>query len=316
MALGGLAACACAGGPPILVNVAGAQASDQAQLATGSDLSRRMTAPVRINGEGPFAFAVDTGANRTVISLELAGRLGLPPGPAANVHGVAGVERAETAAIDRLEVGNVASQKLVAPALSRARLGVDGLLGVDVFRNRRVLMNFIENRLIISADQAAASSVFGMRETASAGLGANLGRRVVVPARYRFGQLIIIGADMARRPVTAFVDSGSESTVGNTALRRLAYDKGGAPQPVRFRVPVLSATGQTAEGELGTMPLLRIGGLNITGMTTVFADLHVFELWDLMDRPSLLLGMDVMRQFNAIELNYARRQVAFHLKGT
>jgi hypothetical protein len=79
-------------------------------------------------------------------------------------------------------------------------------------------------------------------------------------------------------------------------------------------VPVLSATGQTAEGELRVMPLLRVGGLSITGLMAVFADLHVFDIWELTRRPSLLLGMDVLRNFNAIELNYPRRYIAFHLK--
>ena len=58
---------------------------------------------------------------------------------------------------------------------------------------------------------------------------------------------------------------------------------------------------------------LGIGGLSFTGLTTVFSDLHVFEIWGLMQRPSLLLGMDILGRFNAIELNYARRQVVFYL---
>jgi hypothetical protein len=45
----------------------------------------------------------------------------------------------------------------------------------------------------------------------------------------------------------------------------------------------------------------------------VFADLHVFDIWDLAKRPSLMLGMDVLGRFNAIELNYARREIAFYL---
>ena len=55
-----------------------------------SDLCSRMTAPVRINGQGPFPFVVDTGANRTVISAELAARLGLSKGPDQAVNDAAG----------------------------------------------------------------------------------------------------------------------------------------------------------------------------------------------------------------------------------
>ena len=41
----------------------------------------------------------------------------------------------------------------------------------------------------------------------------------------------------------------------------------------------------------------------------MFADLHIFKLWDLADRPAILIGVDVMRHFEGIELDYASRKV-------
>lgn len=314
VALGGLAAGACAGPRTALVNLAGAQAPDPAALATGLDVSSRMTAPVRINGQGPFQFVVDTGANRTVLSAELADSLDLRPGPVANVHGVAGVEPTRTAAINELRVGSVVSRNLLAPRLPRQRLGADGLIGVDVLRNRKVLMDFRRNELLISADSLRDLGALDLRQESTGQRQTGLGPKVSVPARFRFGQLIIIGADVRRRPVTAFLDSGSQSTVGNSAMGTLVSADLSAPRRMRLSVPVLSATGQTAMGELGVTPLLKIGGLTITGLPTVFADLHVFDLWGLQDRAALLIGVDVMRQFNAIELDYRDRKVSFFLK--
>jgi predicted aspartyl protease len=287
----------------------------QARLDIGADASKRITAPVHINGQGPFDFVVDTGANRTVVSVELAAALSLPDGGPSNVHGVAGVEVAPTAIINLLEADAIAVRGLRAPALARDRLGADGLLGVDVLHDRRVVINFVQRKLTISADRSITRDLsgFDLRRSAT-GNHEDLGFRVAVPARYRFGQLIIIGADVRGRGVTAFVDSGSQCTVGNNALRRLALDSGPADTTAaRYLVPVLSATGQTAQGELGRVPLLRIGGMDIVGLSTVFADLHVFEIWDLMKRPSLLIGMDILSRFNAIELNYAKREVVFYL---
>lgn len=323
--LGGVAA-GCAGAPnrgPVLVNLTvpppppAPPAPDEAHLETGLDPSLRMTAPVRINGKGPFTFVVDSGANRSVVAIELAHELGLPSAGVANVHGVAGVEPAETVHVDLLEVDAVETRDLRAPALSRLRLGADGLIGVDVLRDRRVLMNFLRGELSISSQSGDLDSrgAFDMKRSGT-GLSSGLGKPIIVPARYRFGQLIIVGADVARHRVTAFVDTGSQSTVGNNALRSAVMESGAAPKAVRSVVPVLSATGQTAQAELGVLPQLRIGGLSINGLTTAFADLHVFKLWDLLDRPSLLLGMDVLRQFTAIELNYARRHIAFYLRSS
>ena len=42
--------------------------------------------PVMINGQGPFDFVIDTGADRTVVSQELAKRLNLPESGTAVLH--------------------------------------------------------------------------------------------------------------------------------------------------------------------------------------------------------------------------------------
>lgn len=288
---------------------------DAVRLSTGGDANGRVTVPVKLDGQGPFDFVLDTGANSSVVSVELAAKLGLRDGGPAQVHGIAGVEPAPTVLVGRLEADSIAIRDLRLPALLAERLGADGLLGVDVLRNRRVLMDFVGHRVTIGVAHNAAPepSAFDLRQS-STGASLELGRRIVVPARYRFGQLIIIGADVAGRGVTAFLDSGSQSTVGNNALRRMVFEGAPSdPRATRYQVPVLSATGQTARGELGRMPLLRVGGLDITGLTTVFSDLHVFDIWGLSRRPSLLLGMDILGRFNAIELNYARRDVSFYL---
>ncbi|MGH6996707.1 MAG: aspartyl protease family protein [Phenylobacterium sp.] len=319
-----LTGCAAPRPPPVLINMADVPppplakppGDDGADLATDADMSGRVTAPVRINGQGPFDFVVDTGANRTVITSELAARLGLPDAGPADVHGVAGIEPSNTAIIDLLQVDAVETRSIRAPTLSRSRLGADGLLGVDVLRGRRVTIDFLKDEFRITPSRGPGAPKTDLAVSAAAAsrlpqADALSGRQIVVPARYRFGQLIIIGADVSGRPVTAFMDSGSQSTVGNEALHKLVI--GPEIRAPRYVVPVLSATGQTAQGELAVLPLLRIGGLDITGLTTVFADLHVFDIWQLKAKPSLLIGIDAMRQFDANTLDYGRRQVLLYL---
>ena len=60
------------------------------EVATGLDRALRMTVPVMINGQGPFDFVVDTGADRTVISEELAKQLNLPQTGTATLHAMGG----------------------------------------------------------------------------------------------------------------------------------------------------------------------------------------------------------------------------------
>ena len=130
-------------------------------------------------------------------------------------------------------------------------------------------------------------------------------------ASYITGQLIVIDADLGGVPVVAFLDSGSQNTVGNLQLYERLKRKPELLSPRPLVVQLLSATGQTARGEFTRVPALRLGGLAIENISAVFADLHVFKLWNLLDRPAILVGIDVMRHFEGVDLDFAGRKVTF-----
>ena len=113
---------------------------------------------------------------------------------------------------------------------------------------------------------------------------------VIVPARQRFGQLTIVDAEVNGVPVTAFLDSGAETTVGNLALRDAVMIREPGLRAQVIVVQLVSATGQMVSGELSRIPPLRLGGLRIGNLSCVFADLHTFRIWDLLDRPAILVG--------------------------
>lgn len=116
-------------------------------LALSHDAASRLTVSVTIDGKGPFNFVIDTGSDRTVISRELASRLGLPKGPDVMLHGSAGVDQVETAVISRLSIGNRAVEAVDAPVLAAANLGADGMLGIDSLRDEHIVMDFKNNTL-------------------------------------------------------------------------------------------------------------------------------------------------------------------------
>lgn len=276
-------------------------------LETAFDAARRMTVPVMVQGRGPFQFVVDTGANRTVISQELAATLGLAPQGSLPVHGIAGVEPAPMFRLARLQVGGSFAYGVEAPGLPAAKLGADGLLGVDALRNRRVSLDFRNNRFEIATSNKGAA----MGRGDDTRLGDRGPQIVSVPARYRFGQLVIVGADVAGAPVSAFLDSGAQISVGNLALKRAVLQMRPELAERFVQTPLISATGQTAMGEFAILPSLRLGSLKIQRLVAVFADLHIFKLWQLEDRPAILIGVDVLRQFDKVILDFGRREVTF-----
>ena len=266
-------------------------------LAAKADLSLRMTAPVTVNGQGPYQFVVDTGANRSVISRELAAALKLPSAASAPLHSVAGMEMVETVKVEHLAVSGLEVPGAQIPVLPANRLGADGLLGVDGLGGRRLIMNFHQKTLTITANEPKPR-----REALL----------IEIPAKRRFGQLMIIDASIEQTPIVAFLDSGAQSTVGNLALYDRVRDSAEVLAP-RQETLILSATDQTAVGLIGTVPGLRIGRLTIETTRGAFANLHAFEIWDLIKRPAILLGMDVLRHFEWVEMDYARSVVGFRL---
>ncbi len=279
-------------------------AEGDAAVRTSFDAVSRMTLAVMVNGSGPYRFVVDTGANRSVLSTEVATALDLEPSGRAMVHGIAGVLPSPTVRVQSLGVGGLVSRRLSMPVLDRRFLGADGLLGVDVMANRRAILDFRGQTFTLAAGDDPRNFA------AVPQIGRSATDAIVVQARHRFGQLTIVDAEIGGVKLTAFLDSGAENTVGNPALRDALLGRGALNE--RFaQVELVSATGQLAAGEVATVPPLRLGGVRLGNMACVFADLHTFRIWDLDDRPALLIGVDVMRHFDSIELNFRERLVKF-----
>lgn len=295
--------------PVLSINLAQSQParSDEAtRLETAFDAALRMTVPVHLDNRGPFGFVVDTGANRTVVAIETAARCALADDGQAPVHGIAGVQPAPLVRVDRLRVGSVQSRSLSLPALPRDSLGADGLLGIDVLKGRRVELNFRDNTFQIDPSAAGASIGRGHDTRIP-----DPSEGVVVPAQYRSGQLVIFDADVDGIPVRAFLDSGAQVTCGNEALRSALVAR--SADYARRMVPthLISATGQTSEAALALLPRLRLGGIALSSIRAAFAPLHIFDLWGLNDRPAMLVGVDVLRNFDAVTLDFGKRLVTF-----
>lgn len=282
---------------------------DGTSLKTSFDTVQRMMVPVFINKSGPYNFVVDTGANHSVMAIERAGELRLPSAGRAEIHGIAGVDPADTVMVSTLSVGSVSSRRIRMPLLPRADLGAEGLLGVNVLTNRSVKLDFLNNSFSIAPSGRGGSVEVG-------GAASRLSRQgepgvFVVPARQRFGQLTIVDAEFEGVRVTAFLDSGAETTVANLACRDVIFAREPWLASQFLPVEVISATGQSVSGQLSRIPPLRLGGLKIGNLLCVFADLHTFRIWDLQDRPAILVGVDVMRHFEAVELDFGRSEVTF-----
>jgi predicted aspartyl protease len=271
--------------PPVQTTIAGAY-----------DSSMRMTVPVTIDGKGPFRFVVDTGADRTVISRELAGRLGLAPAGEATMHSMAGVQQVPTVALERLGIAGRIVPRIDAPALAEENLGAHGLLGIDSLKNRRIVMNFVTRTLTI-AEPGAAEPI--TPDT------------IVVTARSRYGQLVLVDAEIDGVRVTVVVDSGAQNSIGNPALKAMLMKR---HRKMTFASTyMIDVTGARLAADVAMVGRVRIGGINLRQVGVAFADAHPFKRYGLADRPAMLLGINTLRSFRRVSIDFAQRKVRFLL---
>lgn len=274
---------------------------DEPSIAVGAAESRNehLLAPVTINGQGPYRFLLDTGANASCVSHRLMDLLALTPGPPTRVHTVVGVRTRPSVLIDRLQVGARNRRRVRAPALPIRGPEVDGVLGVDWLKGQRLVLDFKRKNIEITKSRSDRSEE----------------GRVVVPARRRLGQLTIVDADLSGERISAMIDSGAHVSLCNAPLHRLVAaaerKRGKVEAPIKLELETLA--GERFEGELFYLPFLRLGGLHLGNVPVVYADMHVFDIWGLKDTPSIVLGMDLLTQFDAVALDFGRSQVRFDM---
>lgn len=111
-----------------------------------------LVVPVRINGQGPYPFVLDTGATVTCVDDELASSLSLPEvrGVVGTAAGVGGQGGLSLVSVDSLSIAGVRAYELEACVidlehLSGMGLELDGLIGLNVLMEFRVTLDFERN---------------------------------------------------------------------------------------------------------------------------------------------------------------------------
>jgi predicted aspartyl protease len=270
--------------------VAGVPADDLLFASpTRVDHIGRILAPVMINGKGPFRFILDTGANRSTISPQLVRQLGLDPVAELplQVHGITGTAEVPSVAIHRLQAGDFVIEDTRFPVVwAPLMAGADGILGVAGLKGDCITVDFLHNRVTIRHGGALSTPAGYER----------------IPVRRLGDGLIVVAARVAGVRVDAIIDTGSEHTIGNIALRdSLAWRR--RKGEVAKVTDVYGATTDIASGELQIAPTIDFGRVKISNLTLVYGDFHIFQVWGLEGRPAIIIGMDVLGTVNALSID-------------
>lgn len=265
-----------------------------AEILGFGDADNRMTVPVSIGASGPYQFIIDTGAERSVVSRELAGSLNLVAGHRVRVTTMAGQSELGTFMLSSLRISKITPDTLEAPAVAADALGAPGMLGIDALKGQSVAIDF---------DKAT------MEVRPSSKRRADWGRDdIVIRAKNVYGQLIVTDARYHGRRISVVIDTGSPITIGNLELlRRVRSNK-----PLG-QIALMAVTGQWLRADYRLVDTLMIAGITFNNVPIAFADALPFKRFGLLDTPALMLGMDSLRLFRKVQIDFANREVRFTL---
>lgn len=260
------------------------------------EVDTRLNVDVRVNGRGPYRFVVDSGADTSVVGQRIAHDLELPLGTPVILNGVTARNIVDSVKVAELTVGTSRIPDLELPALRESDVGGDGLIGIDALNQQRLMLDFEQHKVRV--------------EDASTPIHISPGDIVITAKRIQ-GQLILTHVRAGAVALDAVIDTGSEVTIGNTALR----DKLLGRSHSKFQTAeVIGVTGVAVPIQMAVIPRLQLGPVTLEDVPIAFADVPPFEMFGLSDQPAMLVGTDLLEKFRRVSLDFHARKVRFQLR--
>jgi len=75
-------------------------------------------------------------------------------------------------------------------------------------------------------------------------------------------------------------------------------------------VEIIDVTGHVIQGHYAQINDIRLGTTHIQDSTIAFSDAHAFERFGLDKKPSMLVGMDLLRCFDRVSIDLKNKTVS------
>lgn len=258
---------------------------------TRRDEIGRIWAPVMINGRGPFRLVLDTGASDSAITAQIAVGLGLKLDSShpVLVRGVTGNAVVATVHVDSLAVGDLEIRSVKLPVIADALGGAEGVLGTNGFRDKRIDIDFVHDRITIFRSRGQSSPI-GF---------------VTLPLERSAPGLLMVQGLIDHVKVQAIIDTGAQRSIGNEALRAALVSRHAQGTPDR----IYDVTTAVQGGEMFVSPPIVLGGIEIRGARITYGEVRIFRHWHLTREPAILIGMDALGLLDELIIDYRLREL-------
>jgi len=119
--------------------------------------------------------------------------------------------------------------------------------------------------------------------------------------------LIFTNATIAGVRTSVIIDTGGALSIGNKALQRRLRLKSSA----MVQTSLVDVTGRSVQADYGIAEELLIGRARFGVIPIAFADIAPFKALKLDKSPALFLGMDALRKFDRVAIDFANRKIYF-----
>ena len=175
-----------------------------------------------------------------------------------------------------------------------------GYLGLDTLDGHRVTLDF-KNRTLQVGKPGSRFSALLLRQN-----------EVRIRTTGSSGHLRAVNCSVDGIAATAFIDTGAEISAGNASLFATLRNQGPARREVAT-MPLTDVTGGEILGDVTVVNKIQLMEVQFTNCPLVIADFQIFNVWGLTRQPALLIGMNFLRQFSKVSIDYGLKELRFDL---
>ncbi len=257
------------------------------------------TVPVYVNGNGPYPFILDTGADQSAVYQWFTdrARLKMIVGKDQTLSGQTGSAKVSMYHMRTVSLAGIEARNLEAYGLPnrRDKGNEAGILGNDIMDQAIVAFDFPCRKIEIQPRSVPVQVAVGAAAPSIAGIDGDT-------------TLLTLPVTINGAEGVAVLDTGSRWTRLTPGFAKAAgIDT--ASHEFRDAEPFYGTSGHKIVPRTGPMGRLTVGGQVITNMTAQVVALPMLAQ-DFGDKPAMLLGADVLGRFRFV-YDHASRKVWF-----
>jgi len=255
--------------------------------------------PVELEGVGVFAFVLDTGAEGSALYSPFEAVNHVPiRAETTELQGQTGAAPVRVASLPRVSVDGLRAENVAAVVLEPRADGVPlpGIIGLDVFGGA-----------VLDFDLPRGRARFGPSGTRFASASTDDG----VAAATTTGGLLTFPVAIAGVEAVAVLDTGARKTRINWRLGRLLGLDAAKLAPGDV---IQGATNSAVVTSEATVQDVRFGAARLASAPVLVADLPVFEVFGVADRPAVIFGLDWLTETRLV-VDFPLRRIWFSQDG-